>query len=337
MDSAPPEFSVIIPSRDRAGQLRTCLAAIARIACAKDAFEVIVVDDGSRDPYEPVVAPFARAMYIRLLRRGGDGPAQARNAGVHAARGRFVALIDDDCTPEPDWLPALARVLRESPDALVGGRIVNVLRDNPFSEASQLLVSYLYDYFGSGVRETRFFASCNLAMSAELYRQSGGFDARFTMAGGEDRDFCDRWFASGRRVAYAPDAAVLHAHPLSLRSFVRQHFHYGRGAWHFHRARMDRGLAKVRMEPVSFLGGMLARPFHDGVRRPLLVSLLLGVSVGVNAFGYYRERLRSPAPAAARSGQGTALPEPAVAGGSETHESETETGHPLHSTTSKTD
>jgi GT2 family glycosyltransferase len=285
---------MVIPSRDRPVELQRCLEAISRLENPADQFEVIVVDDGSREPYDRLIATFSGLMNLRCLRQAGTGPGQARNAGVAAARGRFVALTDDDCAPAPDWLIRLGAVLSGQPDALAGGRTINTLPENPCSEASQVLLSYLYDYYDTGEHETRFFASCNVALSTDLFRQTGGFDARFTLAGGEDRDLCDRWTSSGRPMVYVKDAVVHHAHNLTIGRFLQQHFTYGRGAWHFHRARLDRGLGKVRVEPLSFLSGMLRRPFQEPtVRRPATVSLLIGTSVVVNALGYFHERFQA--------------------------------------------
>ncbi|HNY41523.1 MAG TPA: glycosyltransferase [Bryobacteraceae bacterium] len=286
-----PEFSVVIPSRDRPNQLKDCLAALTRLQTPKDQYEVIVVDDGSREPYDAILDALSGGMEIRCVRLKGGGPGQARNAGAAIARGRFIALTDDDCAPAPDWLAQLGGVLRKQPDALAGGRTVNAIPGSLCSEASQVLISYLYDYYSTGKHENRFFASCNFALSTELYRQSSGFDPRFRLAGGEDRDFCARWSASGRPMVYVGDAVVNHSHGLTLTGFLRQHFSYGRGAWHFHKAREERGSGPFRIEPLPFLTGMLAYPFKAPARRwPLAVSALIGTSVVMNALGYFREQ-----------------------------------------------
>jgi GT2 family glycosyltransferase len=315
--AAEPTFAIVIPSRDRPAQLRRCLEAISHLEAPGDDFEVIVVDDGSREPYEPMLASFSKVLKLRGLRCDGKGPACARNRGVKLSRAHFVALIDDDCVPAPDWLTRLGAVLRSQPDALAGGRVVNGIPENACSEASQVLISYLYDYYNVGTHQTRFFAGCNMAMSAELYRQCDGFDSRFTLAGGEDRDFCDRWIHAGRPLVYAADAVVHHSNDLTLRGFLRQHFTYGRGAWHFHRARRERGLDKVRVEPFSFLTGLLARPFRElSVRRPMIVSFLIGMSVVVNALGYFHERFHRPRSAqSALTEHAARLEKPGVAAG----------------------
>lgn len=286
-----PEFSIIIPSRNRPAQLQRCLATIARLETPRDRFEVIVVDDGSRPAYREPLTRVSNAPAVRLLRREGGGPGQARNAAAEAARGRFLALTDDDCAPAPDWLSRLGETLRQQPKTLAGGRTLNSLVDNVYAEASQVLIAYLYSYYHAGEHEMRFFTSSNFALSRELYIQSGGFHPRFKLAGGEDRDFCDRWISAGRPSVYVPDAVVYHAHCLSPASFLRQHYTYGRGAWHYHRARAERGRGSVRAEPLPFLTGMLRYPFQQSeVRRPLAVSALIASSVVMNALGYFRER-----------------------------------------------
>lgn len=302
IDSAPParrpEFSVVVPSRNRPAQLRRCLGALSRLETPKSHYEVIVVDDGSAEPYESWVNQLNAAMAVRCMRLNGRGPGQARNAGAEAARGRFIALTDDDCEPAPDWLDRIEVALRQNPDAMVGGRTVNVLSGNVCSEASQTLIGYLYDYYVRSGSTNRFFASCNIAMRTELYRRCGGFDLRFRLAGGEDRDFCDRWTSSGLGLLYLPEAVVYHSHRLTLAGFLRQHFTYGRGAWHFHRARAERGGPPVAMEPREFFTGMLAWPFsRPRLSRRMTISILMGVSVGMNILGYAYERWLSRRPA----------------------------------------
>jgi GT2 family glycosyltransferase len=103
---------------------------------------------------------------------------------------------------------------------------------------SQLLVDFLTAYHdASAPGRTRFFATSNMAVSAEAFHRLGGFDSQFSYAGGEDRDFCDRWHASGGRSAFEPEAVVYHRHPLTMQGYLAQHFRYGRGALRFHRAR----------------------------------------------------------------------------------------------------
>jgi len=289
--SNPLEFSIVIPSRDHHELLRQCLTSIAALATPRDEFEVIVVDDGSRSPYDEWLPEFDGRFQLRSIRRDGSGPGQARNAGARAARGCVIALTDDDCAPSPDWLLHFKSALSEHPGCVVGGRTVNGIPHNAYSEASQLLSTYLYSYYNADPSHARFFASCNMAMPVEAFHAFGGFGPAFALAGGEDRDLCDRWHASGRPMIYAPLAVVHHHHELSLIRLLRQHFNYGRGAWHFHQARAARHAARVRVEPLRFYSELLAFPFRQGTPcRPALVSALIGASQAANAAGFFFER-----------------------------------------------
>src|SRR5688572_297385 len=100
-----PAVSVVIPTHNRAGRLAAQLESL-RAQTTRD-FEVIVVDDGSRDGTpEVLAAQIARGGFdLRAIRHDApQGPATARNAGWQAARAPLVAFTDDDCISHPGWL-----------------------------------------------------------------------------------------------------------------------------------------------------------------------------------------------------------------------------------------
>jgi glycosyltransferase involved in cell wall biosynthesis len=143
-----PIFSIVVPTYQRPGQLAACLQSLTYLDYSRADFEVIVVDDGSAMPTDKVVQPFRDQLEVVLLRQANAGPAAARNTGAARARGTFLAFTDDDCTPAPQWLQALAKHFATSPDYAIGGQTHNALPANPYATASQLLISYLYAYYG---------------------------------------------------------------------------------------------------------------------------------------------------------------------------------------------
>jgi GT2 family glycosyltransferase len=219
-----PDISVIIPTFNRGEELQCCLDRLVSQSLDKARFEVLVVDDGSQPP----AGPAANGLRLVVLRQKNRGPAAARNLGASHARGEILAFTDDDCRPQAGWLEALLEAARRQPGALLGGATRNGLQDNPFAEASQLIQDQVYRWYNSSADEAAFFASNNMAAPRRAFLDLGGFNPAFRTA--EDRELCDRWRAAGRRLLYVAGAEVIHARRLTLGSFMRQHFAYGRGA-----------------------------------------------------------------------------------------------------------
>ncbi len=285
------DFSIIIPTRDRQHQLAACLKAIAHLTYPRSRFEVIIVDDGSKTSLEALIDPFRDLLDLTLLTQHTAGPASARNRGAARARGRFLAFTDDDCAPAKTWLQALAEQFAEVPDHLIGGRTLNALPRNPYSTASQAVISYLYTYYNKDLNCARFFAANNIAVPAASFHAIGGFDTIYTRAAAEDREFCDRWLYSGYRMSYAPDALVYHAHALTFRTYCQQHFNYGRGADQFHVARAQRDKGRIKLEPFSFYVDLLSYPFgHRMGQCSFSLLTLLLTSQLAHGLGYVCER-----------------------------------------------
>jgi glycosyltransferase involved in cell wall biosynthesis len=114
--SRPPQFSVVLPTHNRPALLAEAVASV--LAQSVSDFELLVVDDGSEPP--AVVAADDR---IRLLRfEENRGPAAARNAGIDAARGTYLAFLDDDDLFTPDRLAVALEGLRTAPIAVCWSR-----------------------------------------------------------------------------------------------------------------------------------------------------------------------------------------------------------------------
>ena len=246
MSQTRPFVSVIVPTYNRPRQLATCLQALAQLDYPRYRFEVIVVDDCSDTPLEPVILPFRSRMNLMLLKQANAGPAAARNIGAKQAQGEFLAFTDDDCAPAPDWLSALAQRFAATPDRIIGGRTINKLSNNIYACTSQLIVDIVYRHFNADPNAARFLTSNNMAVPAKRFRELGGFNVDFRTS--EDRELCDRWLFHGYRMTYAPEAVVYHAHDLNLWGFCKQHFGYGRGAYHYNRIRAVRGSGNLREE-----------------------------------------------------------------------------------------
>ncbi len=289
--STLPTCSVVVATYLRPDRLKGCVEALAALDYPSDRLEAIIVDDGGGIPLRPVLAPFQDRLELTLVESEHRGQSHARNLGVERARGDLVAFTDDDCRPDPSWLRLLAQRHQAAPADGFGGHTVNSLH-NAYSATSQLVLDVGYRKLNTSGPSARFFTTNNLVVPREGFLAVGGLNPMFTTS--EDREFCERWVASGRRLTYVPEAVVHHYHELTFASFVRQHFAYGRGAFRYHRTRSRRTGRRSRIEPSFHVGLVLLEPWRaasglDAVR----LAALLQVWNVANTAGFVWEWLRS--------------------------------------------
>ena len=287
-----PTFSIIIPTYGRPDQLANCLDTLIEVDPPSDGIEVIVVDDGTPEPLEPLLEAWRDHLPLTVLRQDNSGPGPARNLGLQSARGRFIAFTDDDCLIDTDWLQALEAAFHQHPDALLGGRTTQKPGD-PYSETNQVIFDAVHSFYNESGKGATFFPSNNMALSADLLREVGGFKPEFFPRASEDRELCDRWRHLGRDLVYVPEAHLVHARPANLKRYWQQHFTYGRGAHHYHRLRAERGSGKMRDDAVFHrrLPSMMWGPLKQQPwKRRVTTLALLGVWQLANAAGYFTER-----------------------------------------------
>jgi glycosyltransferase involved in cell wall biosynthesis len=216
--------SVIVPTKNGARRLPDLFAALERQTVGRDAFEVVLVDDGSTDD----TAAVAEAFGARVVRSPvSQGPGAASNLGAEHARSDALAFTDDDTIPAPDWIERGLAALEASESGLVGGRIDLLLADAPTLPA---LVDYGRGYLDqSGYVADGFAATANLWARRDVLRDLGGFkaDAAFQT---HDRDFGERARAAGRPIAYCDDAVVAHPTRDRARDLAKVAYRLGFGA-----------------------------------------------------------------------------------------------------------
>ena len=105
--------SVIIPTYNRSALLKQAIESVLAVRHNDIELEVLIIDDGSTDDTAEMVKDYP-VVYLR--QRGGLGPSGARNIGLDAARGEFIAFLDDDDVWIPTALAPQVGILREHPD-----------------------------------------------------------------------------------------------------------------------------------------------------------------------------------------------------------------------------
>jgi FkbM family methyltransferase len=206
-----PLFSVIIPTFNRAKLLKQAIDSVFR-QTFKD-YEVIVVDDGSRDGTSDYLAQLGKK--ITALVQQHKGPGAARNLGVKQAKGDYVAFLDSDDLWFPWTLQSYNRGVEEfgMPAVLVGASIPIEERSRRNLPGSEDFDYRVYPTFldawevGHGFRGTP-----GMCVKLSVLREVGGFLA--AAVNGEDQDLCLRLGASKTAVAIlAPPVFRHRRHP----------------------------------------------------------------------------------------------------------------------------
>ena len=175
----------------------------------------------------------------------------------------------------------------------MGGITCNGLTDDLFATTSQMIIDLVYEHFNADEASTYFLTSNNILCSRAAYRELGGFDTSFPRAGAEDRDFCNRWWASGRPLRLVPAATLAHHHSQNLNRFLGLHYRYGRGAYVYHAKRQRRGSGTMAQD-LNFHLSLLPRlPRHLRRHRGLawkakIVSAML-LWQAANAAGFFHQ------------------------------------------------
>jgi GT2 family glycosyltransferase len=202
--------SIIVPTYQRCRSVQRLLHALRRQTVPCNAYEVIVSIDGSTDGTAEMIEDFAGPFDLRSIRRPNMGRAAACNAGVLAARGNLIVVLDDDMEPASQFVAAhLAAQRRGAKLAVLGAVPVTLDRHSyPVGEYIKAKFQRQHAYLLDGHEAIRYmeFYTGNMSIQRELLLQVGGFDETFTVYGHEDSELAVRLLAVGVTFMYAPDA-----------------------------------------------------------------------------------------------------------------------------------
>ena len=218
-----PKVSVLISTWNSAKYLPRCLEALAHQTFID--FKVLVVDNGSTDgSVDGLESHWPDIKIIRLHQNIGF--AAANNLGARMANGKWLALLNSDAFPEPDWLEQLIRAAENNPEfTFFASRQVQA-NDQYFLDGagdayhvSGMAWRRYYNYPTSqfGLKTEEVFSACAAAAlySREAFLQVGGFDEDF-FSYLEDVDLGFRLRLQGFRCLYVPGARVRHVGTASV-------------------------------------------------------------------------------------------------------------------------
>jgi GT2 family glycosyltransferase len=234
MPEAAIKVTVAIPTYNRADFLRQTLAGIVAQQFPRDHFEVLVIDNNSRDHTRAVVAEFAAAKpaprYLLELQQGLD---YARNRAIAEARGEIVLFGDDDILVAPDWIAQMAVPLLADPArriGAVGGEVIPVFPDGLPDWVREWHAPLAFRADTGPLPPQHSPMGANLAFPKWVFEQLGPFHTALDRAAGNyfsggDSEMIRRVRAAGLEVWFSPAAAVQHQMPASRTTFryARRH------------------------------------------------------------------------------------------------------------------
>lgn len=232
--SARPRVSIIVPAYNQYAHTLVCLSAIAQHTPGID-YEVILADDGSTDETTRIHEAVEHLRVARPERNMGF--VRNCNHAAGQARGEILVLLNNDTIVQPGWLAALVDVLdQDARVGLVGAKLL--YPDGTLQEAGGILWRDASGWnYGRGqspdrpefnyLKQVDYVSGACMAVRADLWREVGGFDERFSPAYYEDADLAFAVRERGHRVVYQPRARVIHleglSHGTELASGVKRH------------------------------------------------------------------------------------------------------------------
>lgn len=216
-----PFVSLVVPTFRRPVILAQSLRALLRLDYPRDRFEVIVVDDGSLDDTQAVVAGLADPRIVFLQQPGNQGVASARNRGAKEARGDVLIFLDDDMLVQESMIEKHLRWLSRFGDCMVNGHweftpeLEADLRRTSFGRFRLEVEAWVktgiaFRPLHGNLEEPAALTACNLGMWRRDFERVGGFDEGFPYAGAEDQEFSVRAKAAGVRFVYDRDLLLWH-------------------------------------------------------------------------------------------------------------------------------
>jgi glycosyltransferase involved in cell wall biosynthesis len=207
-------FSVVIGAYNAETTIEACLASILSAETPPEGFEVIVVDDGSKDKTaELVKADTFAKKGVHLISKENAGKASALNAGLKAAKGDLILVTDADSTVAKDWFIRMGDALSEAD--MVQGPCYGISVKNIW-ERIQYAHSLVRLKYSS---PKHFFSGANNGFRKTAALDVGGFNEGTLNV---TADFISKLRAKGYKVTYSPDMVVYTRYTDSFRGFMEQ-------------------------------------------------------------------------------------------------------------------
>jgi succinoglycan biosynthesis protein ExoA len=270
MKGTRPGVSFVIPVHNGSEYLDDVLQSVLLQDDGRP-FEVIVVEDGSRDASPRILERYRADRRVIVVAGPRRGATAALNEGIHRARYPIICQVDQDVILTPGWMTLLANALADPTIAAAQGYYATSREAGIWERAMGLDLENRYRAVCE--RDVDHVCTGNSAYRAEPLRQVGLFDE--TMGYGYDNDLSYRLVASGYRLVIEPGARSLHHWRRGFPGYLRQQYGFGYG-------RLDlvakHGATRATGDAVSGLLMMLHAPMMALALALVILSALLAVA-----------------------------------------------------------
>ncbi len=213
MSESLPKVSIVVPTYNAEKTIEPLLDSFLKLDYPD--FEVIVVNDGSRDGTKAI----AERYDVRLVDQPNRGASAARDAGLRIATGDIVAYVDSDVTVTPDWLRRLVEPFADVSIGATTGQTVFLRNETCTSWFRSMDIERRNARRGT---YTRLANGPNSAFLKSILLEVGGFNPRWYHA--EDTEVSYRIWEKGYRIRYVPEAVVHHVPEEDWRSYARKRY-----------------------------------------------------------------------------------------------------------------
>lgn len=219
-----PFVSIIVPSYNSENTIALCIESLLKQTYPKDRYEVIVIDNGSRDNTAWIIK---RYPVVYLYEDKIQTPSAARNAGIKIAKGKLIGFTDADCIAAEDWL---FKIVSNAEEDTIGCVLGDVKAYKPQNYVEQYLADR--QLFSQRITLSNRFLpyaqTGNVFYKKEVLRKIGLFEEKWVSA--EDADLSWRMqLNTDYYMKFVPDAIVYHKHRTSVKSMFKQKVNYGIG------------------------------------------------------------------------------------------------------------
>lgn len=211
-----PIVTVVVCTYSRKDLLYKCLESLVSQTVSKNLYEVLVIDNNSKDNTQEVVKRFIKTrVHIRNIKADIQGLSHARNIGWKHARGVYVAYIDDDAIAEPDWIEQIIQFINTNPKSHVFGGPYKRFSNKPIPEWFPKNWGNLNLGHETKILKNEWLSGSNIIFNKLIFNKYGGFNTDLGMKGdkilyGEETELLLKLKKGGEPIYYVPAISVKH-------------------------------------------------------------------------------------------------------------------------------